>query len=178
MSLAFQPREGKRISLLGNDLIHKVVSEDSAGAIWVAEYFMGPGFTGPPPHNHNKMIEIYYVLEGEMTVQLDEQMVNAPSGSCIYVSPETVHTFSNPGTQPAKYLLITCPGGFEKYFEELPDVVAKHGYSPPPEVMAQLGQKYDFQPPPAAALSWSDAADEELIANWTECESPLSSCTS
>ena len=86
-----------------------------------------------------------YVLEGEITLFLDEREVRGTPGTFVQVPRGTAHTFANFGAEPAKYLIVIIPGGFEGYFEDLPRVVEEHGYPPPPGVMEQLGLKYDFQ---------------------------------
>jgi len=141
--------EGKVISVLGNDIISKAESKDTDGALWVMEYTAGPGFAGPPPHLHRKTTEIFYTLEGELTLELDGRVIQAAAGSFTLVSKGTVHTFSNRGATPTKFLGILTPGGLEGYFEELPEVIEKHGYPPPPQVMMELGKKYDFESPGA-----------------------------
>ena len=139
------PGEGRVISVLGNEISLKVVNEDTGGAFGIMEYTAGAGFSGPPPHVHKKMIEVFYVLEGELTIHMGERRITAPTGTFALVPAGDVHTFSNPGTAPVKMLVMFSPGGFEKYFQEMPDIVAKHGFPPPPDVMAALGRKYDFE---------------------------------
>ena len=138
---------------MGNDLIFKAVSEHTGGAFGLVEYTAAPWFAGPPPHIHTRMIEAFYVLEGELTVQLDGHAAVAGPGAFALVSAGTPHTFSNPGAKPVRFLVLFSPGGFEKYLEELPEVVAKHGYPPPPDIMVSLGKRYDFElvGPPGSA---------------------------
>lgn len=143
MSFVLQPGEGRRSLIAGNDLSSKVVSEDTDGALWVAEYVMEPGFSPPPPHIHNKMQEIFYVLNGILAMRVGEQTSEISAGGLVLVSPGTVHAPSNPSSQATKMLIICTPGGLEGYFAELPDLVARHGWPPPPKEIAALGAKYD-----------------------------------
>lgn len=148
MTVILQPGEGQYMSLLGNEITSKVVSGDTGGALWVAEYVVGPKFAGPPAHIHNQMLEIFYVLDGTITCRVGDQVVEFPPGGFGLVSPGTLHTFSNPGDHLGKFLVICSPGGLEGYFNELPDLIAKHGYPPPPEVMQSLLGRYDMVFPP------------------------------
>ena len=145
-SIVLQPGEGEMMSVVGNELTLKAVSEDTGDAFSIMEYTAGPGFGGPPLHVHRKMIETFYVLEGELTLRVGERTVVLAPGGFVLVSTGTAHTFSNPGTVPTKFLLVISPAGFEKYFEELHEAVAERGYPPPAAVMMALGQKYDFEP--------------------------------
>jgi glyoxylate utilization-related uncharacterized protein len=89
------------------------------------------------------MQEIFYVLDGGLVLRLDERTFELGPGGFALVSPGTLHAFSNPAAERGEFLLICSPGGLEGYFEELPGIVARHGYPPPPEVMRGLGEKYD-----------------------------------
>ena len=139
------PGQGKKITALGNYVVSKVTGDDTDGALWVMEYTVGPGFAGPPLHLHRTMREIFCVLEGTITFRIGNDTVEAPPGTFVAVAAGTPHAFSNHRTEPAKYLGVVSPGGFERYFDELPALVAEHGYPPPPDVMKRLAEKYDIE---------------------------------
>ncbi|MEE9199730.1 MAG: cupin domain-containing protein, partial [Dehalococcoidia bacterium] len=63
----------------------------------------------------------------------------------IQVPRGSVFAFSNPGPEPARFLALYSPGGFEKYFEEMTEVIERHGYPPPPDVMASVVGKYGVE---------------------------------
>ena len=86
------------------------------------------------------------MLEGELSITLDEMTTTLAPGAFALVPPGVGHAFSNPGSAPAKFLVVVTPGGFERYFDELIGIVGRHGYPPPPEIMSVLGQRYDFEP--------------------------------
>ena len=69
-SIILQPGEGKALSAMGVQMTFKAVSEDTGGSFAFFEYTAPPGFGGPPPHIHRRMIEVFYILEGELTLQL------------------------------------------------------------------------------------------------------------
>jgi mannose-6-phosphate isomerase-like protein (cupin superfamily) len=62
-----------------------------------------------PPHLHRSDDEAWYVLEGVLHVQRGDEVVEARAGSAVLVPKGTVHTFWNPGSDPARYLLIMTP---------------------------------------------------------------------
>ncbi len=76
---------------------------------------------------------------------MGDQIVKAPAGAFFQVPRGSVFAFSNPGSKPARFLALYSPDGFEKYFEELPKVIEKHGYPPPPDVMKSLVGKYGLE---------------------------------
>lgn len=58
--------------------------------------------------------------------------------------PGTVHTFSNPGTEPVRFFGLMSPGGFERYFR---DLAAAVGDGPlDPAAVGPIVARYDVQP--------------------------------
>ncbi len=139
------PDAGRKVSALGVDMVFKAVSAETGGSYFCMEYLAPQGWAGPPKHLHSKTDEVFYVLEGEITLYLDDRVVKGEPGAFVQVPRGTAHTFANFGDAPAKYLIFIVHGGFEGYFEELPRVVEEHGYPPPPEIVEELGKKYDFK---------------------------------
>jgi quercetin dioxygenase-like cupin family protein len=101
----------------------------------VVEFELGPGSPGPPPHRHAGITDSLYVLDGVLTVLLGDERHEARAGSYAFVPPGNVHTVSNPGDEPVRFLNVTAPGGFERYFRELaaaadpaefPAIAARH----------------------------------------------------
>ncbi len=77
---------------------------------------------GPPLHIHKSEDESFYVLEGEINLLVGERNIRATAGSLIFVPKGTIHTFSQIGHQPAKFLVTYSPSGFEKFFDEAVDL--------------------------------------------------------
>jgi len=93
-------------------------SEESAGAVAVVESLVPPGWEGPPLHHH-AFDEGFYVLEGEPTFQLGEELRTATPGDFVFAPAGAVHTLANLSDAPARYLIVITPGGFERYFERM-----------------------------------------------------------
>jgi mannose-6-phosphate isomerase-like protein (cupin superfamily) len=144
-SIVLGPGEGKKVSITPNEMTYKAVSEETGGAYALIEYKVAPEFAGNPRNIQHDRETALYVLEGELTFLVGDQTVKAPAGAFIQVPRGSVFAFSNPGSKPARFLALYSPGGFEKYFEELPEVIEKHGYPPPPDVMNSLVGKYGVE---------------------------------
>ena len=54
-------------------------SEDSAGEVGIVEIVVPPDWGGPPLHRHD-FDEAFYVLDGELTFQLDDEFWSATRG--------------------------------------------------------------------------------------------------
>jgi mannose-6-phosphate isomerase-like protein (cupin superfamily) len=65
------------------------------GPIWVA-----------PLHRHQNCDEAWYVLEGRLAFLVDGEEFVANSGSVVWVPRGAAHTYWNPDSAPARYLLI------------------------------------------------------------------------
>jgi quercetin dioxygenase-like cupin family protein len=103
-------------------------SQESAGAVAVVECAVPPRWEGPPLHHH-AFDEGFYVLEGELTFQLGEELRSATRGDFVFAPADAVHTLANLSDAPAGYLIVITPGGFERYFERMAAKAA--GVEPP-----------------------------------------------
>ena len=136
------PDDGKRLAVRGNEMSFKVVSADSDGRLLIIDYTSPAHFPGPPPHYHVHTDEAYYVLEGTLTVRLEEGEVTAGPGSTVFIPRMVPHTFANRQDVPVRYLAIMTPSGFEGYFEELAALV-EGGHALGPDVVSALNARYD-----------------------------------
>ena len=58
-------------------------SEQTAGAIGAVEVSVPAGWEGPPLHHH-AFDEAFYVLDGELTFQLGDELVTAGPGAFVF----------------------------------------------------------------------------------------------
>ena len=92
-----------------------------------------------PPHVHYKDDEAWYVLEGELRVQMGNEEVVVPAGAGVVVSRGTPHTYWNPGPGPTRYLLIMTANVYRL-------IQAIHATTErTPDRMAALFQKHDSE---------------------------------
>ena len=110
-------------------------SEHSDGALSVMENRMPAGAPGPPLHHH-AFDEAFYVLEGELTFKVEEEIVTAGPGECAFAPRGIVHTLANLSDAPARYLLICTPAGFERTLARRTAIQA--GEEPPAWAMGEL----------------------------------------
>src|SRR3954469_21542900 len=57
--------------------------------------------------------DAFYILEGEMTFEVDGEEVPAPPGTFVLVPPGVPHAFTNHGEQPVRMLNLHAPAGFD-----------------------------------------------------------------
>ena len=80
------------------------------------EYEVGPGYEGPGPHYHERHVDSFYVLEGELEFTVAGETVRAGAGTFVLVPPGVVHAFTNRGPGHARFLNVHAPEtGFVDY---------------------------------------------------------------
>jgi mannose-6-phosphate isomerase-like protein (cupin superfamily) len=141
-AVVHRPGEGERIGGLSSVNI-KATSEHTGGSFYLGEAEVEPGFGGPPPHIHERLHDMFYVLDGTLTMRLGDETVALEPGSFVCVPPGVVHTFSNPSDQLVRFLNFNTPGGWENYMRDLAAALSKG--APSPEEIGQIASRYDFQ---------------------------------
>lgn len=112
----FQPAADKPAYwMLDHRMTVLIPGEQTHNAYTVLEMFIVPG-GGPPPHIHHREDELFYVLEGDMTIFAGEQTVRAGPGTSVHIPAGAVHTFKNEGSEPGRMVIMYAPAGFENYF--------------------------------------------------------------
>lgn len=59
-----------------------------------------------PCHSHDTIEHEQVVLEGEMTLGLDEVVHVVTSGDCIFIPAGTAHWYENRGHEPVRFLCM------------------------------------------------------------------------
>jgi mannose-6-phosphate isomerase-like protein (cupin superfamily) len=140
--------EGERLEMGPSSLVLHAVGEDTADSFFMSETTLGPGFPGPPLHVHERIHDMFYVLEGTVAFQVEDEQVDLGPGSFVCVAPGTPHRFWNPADQPARFLNLNTPAGFESYMRELAAAGAKaaeDGRQLAPEEIGEIASRYDFK---------------------------------
>lgn len=140
------PRDGKVGSLGGIDVRFMIDGAESGGGFSLVEHPMAPHALAAPLHRHSREDEYSYVLEGRMGADLGGEVVYAEPGDLVFKPRGQWHTFWNAGDVPARILEIISPAGFEKFFHQVTDLLAKGQLDPPTmaALAAQYGTELDF----------------------------------
>ncbi len=86
-----------------------VLSDDSAQVV-VGDQAVPPGY-GVPPHIHASDDEMFYIVEGELTLTgRADGDVRVPAGSFVQLPRGVPHGFRNDTQEPARVLVILSPG--------------------------------------------------------------------
>ena len=93
-------------------------SEHSDGQVGIVEISVPGPWSGPPLHHHD-FDEAFYVLDGELTFQLGDEVRTAGPGTLTFAPRGSHHTLANLSGAAARYVIVCTPGGFERYFARL-----------------------------------------------------------
>src|SRR5262245_52171294 len=86
--------EGRRLSLMGQDIDVKVSTDETTGNFAVG-YLTAAPMSGPPLHMHTREDEWFYILKGEFTFQVGEKRITAGPGTSVFAPRNIPHTFQN-----------------------------------------------------------------------------------
>src|SRR5499427_7254292 len=79
--------------------------------------------TAPPAtettfHLHHDSDEVAYVLEGEVTIKIGDEITVGTAGSCAFLPRNVPHAWKNTGAETARILFLYTPGKAGGFFEE------------------------------------------------------------
>ena len=119
-------------------------SEQSDGRVSVTESVMPPGAKGPPLHTHD-FDEAFYVLDGELTVQVGDERATARAGELAFALGGIPHTLANRADSAARFLIVCTPAGFEREFARR--AAARAGTEPPDWALQPVPEVTRVGPP-------------------------------
>ena len=134
--------EATTVELLGGSISVRVRDEDSAGTIALVEQRVPGGYPGPPLHIHPDFDELFYVVEGELTLRAGDEMRDVGVGGIAFVPRGVPHTFANRSDRPAHSLVIVTRAGHERYFDALIELVHSSEGMPSIEAIGALNEAH------------------------------------
>ena len=69
-------------------------------------------------HKHDSSDEVAYVLSGEITFKIGDQITIGGPGTCAFMPRNVPHAWKSTGAEPARVLFLYTPGGAGRAFEE------------------------------------------------------------
>lgn len=138
--------DGKEIKVGNSKIFFKLLSQRTDSRFSITEYELQPKFPGPPAHKHKEFEHAWYVLEGEVSIQLNNEQATIREGGFVFIPKKTVHTFSNKSDSIVRLLVIDTPGGFENYYDEI-QMAFSDGRALDADVFREIQVRYDTFPP-------------------------------
>jgi quercetin dioxygenase-like cupin family protein len=122
-------------------------SEETGGEVSVTEIVVPPHSDGPPLHTHD-FDEAFYLLDGELIFQVEDALVTKGPSEISFAPRNTAHALANHSDEPARYLLICTPAGFERHWARAAAEAA--GVEPPEWALQPIPEVTVVGPPIAA----------------------------
>jgi quercetin dioxygenase-like cupin family protein len=105
-----------------------VAGEETSGGFALVEHPIPPRALAAPLHRHTHEDEYSFVLDGRVGALLGDEVVYGETGDLIFKPRGPWHTFWNDGAQSRPRILeLISPAGFERYFEEMADLLEQGG---------------------------------------------------
>ena len=121
----------------GDRYIFLVTGRESQGSCFMVECLVPQG-GGPPMHIHMREDEMFYLLDGNISVTVDGVTTPAGAGAFFHIPKGIPHTYTNVGDRVAKMLAVFTPAGMEGWFEEALDPAPDDGSLGPAATPALL----------------------------------------
>jgi len=127
----FLPPGQGRSYLMGRiSAIFKADGDETQNGYSISEWWLEPGTQGPGAHSHPED-DIFYVIEGTMSVLLGDRWINATRGSFVLAPGGVTHDFENRSSSRSGVLNFSISGDFER---NMPAIVEYFAANPAQDV--------------------------------------------
>lgn len=133
----------EKVDFLKGKINFRVFSGETGDRIGIYEYEVPSKAIGAAVHIHKKMEEIFYIMEGEISLIFGSEHIVGRAGDVILIPRGTIHGFSNKGEKPLRLLIMFSPAlGQEGFFRAMADFV-KRGEDLNSEAFSKIIKQYD-----------------------------------
>jgi quercetin dioxygenase-like cupin family protein len=106
------------LDILGEPVLVKLSFADTNGNVAMFHVDV-PHLSGPPLHRHSREDEWFYVLDGEIILEVDGQRFTLQPGDSAFARRGTAHAYQNFSNARARMLVMVTPANFQHFFEQL-----------------------------------------------------------
>ena len=107
------PGEGRSYPMGRISAVFKADGDESQRGYSISEWWLEPHTQGPGAHSHEED-DIFYVIEGTMSILMGDRWIEATKGSFVLAPGGATHDFENRSSTRAGVLNFSIPGNFEK----------------------------------------------------------------
>lgn len=126
------------------------ITSDIAQSVMMFEE-VAPTDTVTSLHVHHESDELAYVLSGEVTFMIGNQVTSGGAGTCAFMPRGIPHAWKSTGSEPGRVLFLYTPGNAGSFFEEAVRGDRRPMSSMTEEEIAQVMQRHGWEvvgPPP------------------------------
>jgi quercetin dioxygenase-like cupin family protein len=134
----------------GRSAALKVLNGQSGQSVMMFEE-VAPANTATDLHLHRDSDEIAYVLSGQVTFKIGDEITVGGPGACAFMPRGVAHAWKTTGDEPGRVLFLYAPGSAGMLFEEASEVDPASPPSDPAAFFSALVQRHGWEivgPPP------------------------------
>jgi oxalate decarboxylase/phosphoglucose isomerase-like protein (cupin superfamily) len=90
---------------------------------------------------HYSQEEYFFVVDGTYELTVEGKTTTAGAGTMVFIPRNAVHTFKNVGDKTAAMLDWSIPGGQDRYFRSISNLLAEGGFNA--ANAGELNKQYD-----------------------------------
>jgi len=102
----------------GRSFAMKLLGRETGESIMMFEETLPPG-TASLYHLHHDSDEIAWVLTGEMTFKIGDEIASGGPGTCAFMPRDVPHAWKNTGSETSRVLFLYTPAAAGGLIEEL-----------------------------------------------------------
>jgi quercetin dioxygenase-like cupin family protein len=118
------PDDGDAYWWLGSLTLTKVTRAVTGGAMDIVDHRVPAGYA-PPLHVHADQDEVFYLIDGSLSVRCGDDRWEAGPGSLVFLPRQVPHGFTVSADGPARTLLVNAPAGFADVITELGETTSR-----------------------------------------------------
>lgn len=131
--------EGDSFQMLSHTLTYKVTPADTRGQ-WLMYEAADTRGNGAPLHSH-PWEETFYLLEGELEIQMGQRTFTAQAGATVYFPENAVHAFKV--CSETVRILVIMPAYADGFYREVSEKITS--LPPNPEVFQTVAANHNLQ---------------------------------
>jgi quercetin dioxygenase-like cupin family protein len=138
------PGTGPTLDVLGVTHSYKAMANDTGHQFSVWESIVPPG-AGAPAHTHTREDEAFYVLNGEVLIEVEgaADPLRLGPGGFLFAPRNRRHAYRNIGTVAAHLLVFAIPGaGLDRMFAAFDAASKRTAHMPAIDTIAAIAGQY------------------------------------
>jgi quercetin dioxygenase-like cupin family protein len=136
LPIAVSEGEGEARWWMGCLAVFKLTAADTDGQMSIIEILEAP-HAEAPRHVHEREDEGFWILEGEATFEVGEQIIHRRAGDFLFGPRGIPHRYTV-GAAGCRMLFIFTPGGFEELVRAISEPAAARTLPPPSDEMPDM----------------------------------------
>jgi mannose-6-phosphate isomerase-like protein (cupin superfamily) len=116
------PGGGKHLEDASGEVVSmKLFGDDTGQSVSLFEQKVPAGRKNSWFHLHRDSDEVFWVLEGEFTFRIGDEVIVGGPGTCAFMPRGVPHAWKNSGSKPGRFVAFFTPARAGGFIEEMVD---------------------------------------------------------